>query len=213
MTKSKETTTDNKRKIITSDDALKLLKEGNERFSTGKSTFHNYYFDVIANSKEQFPMASILACLDSRVSPEIVFDQSIGDLFVARVAGNFVTEEILASLKFSITVFSRLIVVMGHTSCGAVGNALKGFNEESRKVVGSGLIHSNILKNLEEAIKADEKVYPDDDSRINGISRENVNLTVKEIQERLEKIFDTDIKFKVVGAMYNIKNGKVEFID
>ena len=101
---------------ITPAKALEMLKEGNERFVSGKAVERDYLAQVKQTSKGQFPFAAVVSCLDSRIPPAIVFDRGIGDLFVARVAGNFVNDDILGSLEFATKLAgAKLIVVMGHT--------------------------------------------------------------------------------------------------
>ena len=109
---------------ITPGKALEMLKQGNEHFVSGRATERDYLAQVKQTSKGQFPFAAVVSCLDSRIPPAIVFDRGIGDLFVARVAGNFVNDDILGSLEFATKLAgAKLIVVMGHTECGAVKGA------------------------------------------------------------------------------------------
>lgn len=109
---------------ITSGKALEMLKQGNLRFVGGQAEKRDFLAQVKQTSGGQFPFAAIVSCLDSRVPPEIVFDRGIGDLFVARVAGNFVNDDILGSLEYAARVAgAKLIVIMGHTECGAVKGA------------------------------------------------------------------------------------------
>ena len=109
---------------ISPNKAIELLKEGNARFVKNKEVSRDLLAQVSDTSTGQYPFATILSCIDSRVSSEIIFDQGIGDIFNARVAGNFVNEDILGSLEFACKLAgSKVIVVMGHTSCGAVKGA------------------------------------------------------------------------------------------
>ena len=106
---------------ITPAKALTMLEEGNARFVSGNATDYDYIAQIKQTANGQFPFASVLSCLDSRIPPEIVFDRGIGDLFVARVAGNFTNDDILGSFEFAAKLAgSKLIVVMGHSECGAV---------------------------------------------------------------------------------------------
>ena len=112
---------------LTPEQVLEQLKEGNQRFVEGRLTLRDYNAQAAATAAGQFPKAAILGCVDSRVPPEIVFDQGIGDLFVGRVAGNFENEDLLGSLEFATAVAGTpLIVVLGHTSCGAIKGAVAG---------------------------------------------------------------------------------------
>ncbi|WP_308240052.1 carbonic anhydrase [Candidatus Accumulibacter contiguus] len=112
---------------ITPDGAITILKAGNQRFLANKPLLHNLRRRVTQTALGQFPFASVLACIDSRAAPEVVFDQSVGDIFTARVAGNIVNEDILGSLEYTAKVAgSRLIVVLGHSNCGAIKGACDG---------------------------------------------------------------------------------------
>ena len=131
---------------ITPAKALEMLKQGNERFVSGKAIERDYLAQVKQTSKGQFPFAAIVSCLDSRFPPAIVFDRGIGDLFVARVAGNFVNDDILGSLEFATKLAgTKLIVVMGHTECGAIKGACDGAQ--------LGLL-TTTLANINPAVKA-----------------------------------------------------------
>ena len=112
---------------ITPDDALTRLKDGNQRFASGDSLRRDFPAQVKATSSGQYPFAAVLSCMDSRTSPEIVFDQGIGDLFVVRIAGNYAQPDIMGSLEYATKVAgAKLVVVMGHTECGAIKGACDG---------------------------------------------------------------------------------------
>ena len=116
-----------RQKATSPDDALRMLKEGNARFVAGQTTQCDFMAQVKETSAGQAPFAAIVGCIDSRVPPELMFDQQIGDIFCARIAGNFVDVDILGSLEFATKVSgARLVVVMGHTDCGAVKGAIDG---------------------------------------------------------------------------------------
>src|ERR1700679_1467633 len=109
----------------TADQALLRLKAGNERFRTGRSLHCDLVGQIKATALGQAPFAAVLGCMDSRVAPELVFDQQIGSIFACRIAGNFATPEILGSLEYATKVAgAKLIVVLGHTDCGAVKGAI-----------------------------------------------------------------------------------------
>ena len=111
---------------ISPEKAIQLLKEGNNRFIENKAINRNLLDQVKATSLGQFPFATILSCIDSRVSSELIFDQGIGDVFSARVAGNFVNEDILGSMEFACKLAgTKIVLVLGHTSCGALIFELK----------------------------------------------------------------------------------------
>ena len=119
--------TQTEQSALTPEEVLKDLRRGNERFAADTLTQRDYLAQARATAQGQFPKAIILGCLDSRVPPEILFDQGIGDLFVGRVAGNIVNDDLLGSMEFGAELAgSKLIVVLGHTSCGAVKGAADG---------------------------------------------------------------------------------------
>jgi len=191
--------------------ALDMLKQGNERFLAGKSKNIDYLAQIKDTAAGQYPFASIVSCLDSRIPPEIIFDRGIGDLFVGRVAGNFVDDEMLGSLEFSTKLAgSKLIVVMGHTECGAVKGACDGAQ--------LGLLTST-LANINEAISAVEGEYSPRNSGnkqyVQAVSDMNVQLTMDKISQRslvLREMINND-EIAVVGAMYDVSTGKVTFLD
>ena len=196
---------------ITPDAALQRLKDGNERFVSGNSIVRNLPDQVAATGTGQFPYATVLSCIDSRAAPELVFDQGIGDIFSPRVAGNFLNDDILGSMEFASKVAgSRLIVVLGHTSCGAIKGACDN--------VQLGYI-SALVKELQPAVDT----VPNDGLERNSkntafvekVARANVEITVKEIVDRSEILRDMATKgqIKVVGAMLDVETGKVAFID
>ncbi len=189
---------------------IQRLKDGNERFVAKKMSGHNYMEQVAATSGGQKPFAAVLGCIDSRVPAEIVFDQGIGDIFNARVAGNFVNDDILGSLEFACKVAgSKLIVVLGHTSCGAVKGACDN--------VELGLL-TGMLSNIKPAINAVAGDHSDRSSAnadyVQEVADNNVNLNVKAITERsavLKEMADNG-EITIVGAMYSVATGKVTFI-
>ena len=196
---------------ITPDLALQRLKDGNERFVSGNSLVRNLPDQVAATSAGQFPYATVLSCIDSRAAPELVFDQGIGDIFSPRVAGNFLNDDILGSIELgSKVVGSRLIVVLGHTSCGAIKGACDN--------VQLGYI-SALVKMLQPAVSA----VPDDGGKrtsknaafVEQVAHANVEITVKEILGRSEILRDMAAKgqIKVVGAMLDVETGKVTFVE
>ena len=186
-----------------------MLKQGNERFVTGKAIERDYLAQVKQTSKGQFPFAAVVSCLDSRIPPAIVFDRGIGDLFVARVAGNFVNDDILGSLEFATKLAgAKLIVVMGHTECGAV----KGACDAAQL----GLL-TTTLANINPAVKAVQGDYTPRSSQnakfVQAVTEMNVQLTMQTLRERSvvlrEMIDNGDIG--LVGAMYDVSTGKVTF--
>lgn len=196
---------------ITPARALEMLKGGNERFVTGDSVKRDLLAQVRQTSKGQFPFAVVVSCLDSRIPPAIVFDQGIGDLFVARVAGNFVNDDILGSLEFATRLSgARLIVVMGHTECGAIKGACDGAQ--------LGLLTAT-LANINPAVEAVQGDYTPRTSKnagfVQAVTEMNVQLTMQMLYDRsvvLREMIDKG-EIGLVGAMYDVNSGKVTFAD
>lgn len=194
---------------ITPAKALEMLKQGNERFVSGKAIERDYLAQVKQTSKGQFPFAAVVSCLDSRIPPAIVFDRGIGDLFVARVAGNFVNDDILGSLEFATKLAgAKLIVVMGHTECGAV----KGACDAAQL----GLLTAT-LANINPAVKAVQGDYTPRSSQnakfVQAVTEMNVQLTMQKLRDRsvvLREMIDKG-DIGLVGAMYDVSTGKVAF--
>lgn len=189
--------------------AIELLVAGNRRFASGKPTPRDLVSQVAATSNGQFPFAIILGCVDSRVPPEVVFDQGIGDVFSARIAGNFVNEDIVGSMEFACKVAgAKLIVVLGHSQCGAVKGACD-------KVELGNLTAT--LSNLVPAVQAVEAmgvmVSSDDASVVQQVAETNVEMTIGKIR-RASPLLDqmiNDGEVGLVGAMYDIGTGIAEF--
>ena len=196
---------------ITPAKALEMLKEGNERFVNGKMVERDFLGQVKQTSQGQFPFAAIVSCLDSRIPPAIVFDRGIGDLFVARVAGNFVNDDILGSLEFATKLAgAKTIVVMGHTECGAI----KGACDAAQL----GLLTAT-LANINPAVKAVEGEYSPRSSKnpgfVQAVAEMNVELTMQKLRDRsvvLREMID-DGEIGLVGAMYDVGTGKVTFYE
>jgi carbonic anhydrase len=193
--------------------AMEILKEGNERFINNLKAQRNLLEQVNDTREGQWPFATILSCIDSRTSAELIFDQGLGDVFSIRIAGNIVNTDILGSMEFACKVAgSKLIVVLGHTKCGAVKGACDH--------VEMGNL-TELLSKLQPAVYSEsETTATEKRNSKNGIFVENVatlnvKRSVKSIIERsyiLEEMLDKG-EIGIVGAMYNIETGKVEFYD
>ena len=195
---------------ITPAKALTMLKEGNARFVSGNATDYDYNAQIKKTANGQFPFASVLSCLDSRIPPEIIFDRGIGDLFVARVAGNFTNDDILGSFEFASKLGgSKLIVVMGHSECGAV----KGACDAAQL----GLL-STTLASINPAVAAVEGHNPRTSKNaafVQAVSEMNVRLTMKKLRDRsvvLRRMIESG-EIDMVGAMYDISTGEVTFLE
>lgn len=193
---------------MTPADALQMMKDGNIRFTDGSMIQRNLTKQVLATSKGQYPFAVVLSCIDSRVAPEITFDQGIGDIFDARIAGNFVNDDILGSMEFACKVTgAKLILVMGHTNCGAIKGAI-----DDAQLGNLTQMLTKIKPAVERTVYAGEKSSKDYDF-VDLVSKENVLLAIENIKLNspvLKEMYDKR-EIDIVGCMYDLHDGKVEF--
>lgn len=193
--------------------SLQYLKEGNVRFQQNLKANRNLLEQVNDTSDGQFPFATILSCIDSRVSAELVFDQGLGDIFSVRIAGNFVNEDILGSMEFACKLAgTKLIVVLGHTSCGAV----KGACDDAK--LGNLTAMLSKIKPAVEAVSEpkDSSLRNSKNSEfVDNVSAKNVQLTIDRILEESDVLADMQNKgeIMIVGAMYDINTGAVAFYE
>ncbi|NJB36946.1 MULTISPECIES: carbonic anhydrase family protein [Flavobacteriaceae] len=196
---------------MTPEKAIEFLKEGNQRFQANLKANRNLLEQVNDTKDGQFPFATILSCIDSRVSAELVFDQGLGDIFSVRIAGNFVNQDILGSMEFACKLAgTKAIVVLGHTSCGAV----KGACDHARMGNLTALINK-----IEPAVfavkepKEEEKRNSKNLEFVDAVSKKNVELTLENIRSQsvILKEMEEKGEIKIVGAMYDIASGEVEF--
>lgn len=205
MTKESQT-------ALTPKEALGKLQAGNERFATGRSLSRNLPSQVKATSGGQFPFASVVSCLDSRTSTELIFDQGIGDVFNARVAGNIVNEDIIGSLEFaSKAVGSKVILVVGHTKCGAVMGACD-------KVELGNL--TGLLNKIQPSVAATRTTVGEARNSknmafVDRVAETNVRKMVKAICERSAILRDMEKKGEIMiaGAMYDLETGRVSLLN
>lgn len=192
--------------------ALQALKDGNERFVNNQMANRNLNNQVSDTASGQYPFATVLHCIDSRVSAELLFDQGIGDVFSIRIAGNFVNEDILGSMEFACKLAgTKLVVVLGHTACGAV----KGACDHARLGNLTALIHK-----IEPAVAAvkepanDEQRTSKNIDFVNAVSKKNVEMAIEDIRHRSSvlKEMEDNGEIAVVGAMYDIADGKVHWM-
>ncbi len=194
---------------ITPGVALDLLKEGNMRFVKNLKANRNLLQQANETSDGQHPFAIILSCIDSRTSAEIIFDQGLGDIFSVRVAGNILNEDILGSMEFACKVAgSKIIVVLGHDSCGAVKGACDH--------VEMGNLTS-LLSKIQPAIEKETTVNDDRTSAntefVDKVTRLNVELVAQDILAKspiLKEMVDND-EIQIVGGIHNLQTGKVDF--
>jgi carbonic anhydrase len=196
---------------MTPQKSLQYLKEGNQRFQDNLKANRNLLEQVNDTSDGQFPFATILSCIDSRVSAELVFDQGLGDIFSVRIAGNFVNEDILGSMEFACKLAgTKLIVVLGHTSCGAIKGAcdhaemgnLTKLIEKINPAVNA------VTEPTDESLRSSENL-----EFVDNVSKKNVELTIDKIhiESPILSEMEKNGEIKIVGAMYDINTGAVEF--
>ena len=193
---------------LTPDQVIAMMKKGNIRFRTGKETPHDYLAQQRASAKGQYPAAVILSCIDSRASAETIMDLGIGDVFNARVAGNVANADILGSMEFACKIAgAKVVLVMGHTSCGAIKGAIDG--AQLGNLTG-------LLAKIQPAVAA--AAYAGERSGknsgfVDAVARKNVELTIAEIRKSSAVLagMETGGAIKMAGAMYNIQTASVDF--
>jgi carbonic anhydrase len=197
-----------KENILSPDAALKRLMKGNERYVEGVSKRHDFKHEREALSRGQNPFAGILSCADSRIAPEYAFDTGRGDLFVCRVAGNFLNTDVVASFEYAVSVLNTpLLMVLGHRSCGAVDAAIKSIRD--------GTTLPGHLPSLVEAIAPavkDTQGKPGD--ALDNAIKQNVLLNVEKLKAAtpIIEMFVAEKKVRVVGAIYNLEDGEVDLL-
>jgi carbonic anhydrase len=197
-------------KSTSSEDAIARLKAGNERFAAGKSTNCDLMAQVRQTASDQSPFAAIVGCIDSRVPPELVFDQHIGDIFCARVAGNIVNTDIIGSLEYATKVAgAKAIVVLGHNSCGAIKSAVDN--------VKLGNITA-LLRNFQPALatlkSSDGHRDSHNDALVQKVAEANARLTAASLTRRsaiIKALVDSK-ELKIAAAMHDITTGKVTWL-
>ncbi|MGI9443138.1 MAG: carbonic anhydrase family protein [Rubripirellula sp.] len=211
LPREKRVMTREEQKALKPQEVLNLLKAGNQRFTLGTLTQRNHSKQIRAAVEGQFPKAVILSCVDSRVPVEDVFDCGIGDLFVARVAGNFANTDILGSMEFACKVSgSKVAVVLGHDNCGAVRAAI------DRVELGN---ITKMLTRIEPAVASLED-YPgqktsDDPKFLSKVIDRNVLMTISYIRKNspILKMMEENGDIVIVGGVYDMNTGKVNFLD
>jgi carbonic anhydrase len=205
-TQSKET-----QSHLTPDLAIQILKEGNERFVNNLKANRNLLQQVNETSAGQFPFATILSCIDSRTSAELIFDQGLGDIFSIRIAGNILNEDILGSMEFATKVAgSKVILVLGHSRCGAIVGACNH--------VEMGNL-TTLLNKIQPAIYNEkttkEKRDGSNPTFVQNVTEINVHLTMERIRRESPIIAELEStrQIKIIGGLYDVENGKVNFFE
>jgi len=188
--------------------ALDFLKEGNQRFVNNLSYNRNLLQQVNETSFGQFPFAIVLSCIDSRTSAELIFDQGLGDVFSVRIAGNVLNDDILGSMEFACNVAgSKLVVVLGHSSCGAVKGACSH--------VEMGHLTA-LLEKIQPSVEtiAGKELGLSSEDFVQEVATENVRHQMKDLLQRssiLRNLYKQG-KIGIIGAMYSVETGEVEFL-
>jgi carbonic anhydrase len=194
---------------LTPDEVLAMLEQGNERFRTGRMKTHDYLAQKRATASGQYPAAAILSCIDSRAPAEIILDTGIGDAFNARVAGNIANDDMLASLEFACAAAgAKLILVMGHTACGAIKGAIDA--------VELGHL-TELLHRIKPAVAAtayEGARTSKNAAFVDAVAVTNVRRTLEQIRQQSSVLADLEKagKLKIVGSMYHLQDGQLEVL-
>ena len=196
---------------ITPDLAFQILIDGNDRFVNNLKAHRNLLEQVNETKEGQFPIATILSCIDSRTSAELIFDQGLGDIFSIRIAGNILNDDILGSMEFATKIMgTKIILVLGHTRCGAIVGACDNIKFGKLKT---------LLDKVQPAIALESKTTSNrngnNEQFVNNVTEINVHLIMQKIQD------DSDIirelleqgQLKIVGGVYDVETGKVTFFE
>jgi len=202
--------TKEEQQALTPDEVIQTLKEGNERYVNNNLTDKDFATQIEQTTGGQFPEAIILSCVDSRVPVENVFDRGVGDVFVARVAGNFVNEDILGSMEFACKVSgSKVILVLGHEHCGAVKAAIDDVK------LGNITPMLTKIKPAVEKVEYDGEKTSKNPEYVHKVCESNVNHTIMQIREDSPILSEMEQngEIKIVGAIYDLDNGEVTFLN
>lgn len=204
-TQSKET-----QNSLTPDLAIQILKDGNDRFMRNLKENRNLLQQVNETAAGQYPFATILSCIDSRTSAELIFDQGLGDIFSIRIAGNILNEDILGSMEFATKIVgTKLIVVLGHSKCGAIVGACN--NVELGNL-------TTLLNKIQPAIYAEKETKQNRTGTnvafVNNVTELNVHLTIERIRRESPIVAELEStnKIKIVGGIYDVESGQVTFL-
>lgn len=198
-------------KKITPLQALEYLKEGNKRFLNSLKLDRNLLKQVNQTSEGQYPFATILSCIDSRTSAELIFDQGLGDIFSIRIAGNIINDDILGSMEYACAVVnSKLIIVLGHTKCGAIISACN--NVKTGHLTG---LLSKIKPAIDKEVTTRVARTGQNLSFVTNVSIINVRLIINQImqQSMILKKLEKEGRILIIGGLYDIDSGEVTFFD
>ncbi len=205
-----EVLSEEERNALSPDDVIEILKDGNEKFVNNDLTARDHSQQVRKSALAQYPKAVVLSCLDSRVPVEDVFNRGIGDIFVGRVAGNFVNEDLLGSMEFGCKVAgAKLIMVMGHEHCGAIKAAV-----DDVKLGNITAMLSKIRPAVEDTEYEGDRTSKNQEF-VDKVCENNVKHTIEEIRDKspILKEMEDNGEIKIIGGVYDMDTGKVDFID
>ncbi|MDL1913535.1 MAG: carbonic anhydrase [Bergeyella sp.] len=200
---------------LTPEDALDMLKEGNKRFVKNLNSNKDLLTQVNETCDGQWPFAVILSCIDSRTSAELIFDQGLGDIFSVRIAGNFINQDILGSMEYGCAVAgSKLIVVLGHTKCGALKGALDRDTLESLGMDNLNHLIQHFDVSLDRVYIKGEKKSSENENLLERLNHQNIYKSIEDIRRKSSvlRTMEKDKKIKIVGANYNVTSGVVEWL-
>jgi len=203
-TQSKET-----QQNLTPEQVLMMLKDGNKRFAKNLKANRNLQQQVQETSEGQFPIATILSCMDSRTSAELIFDKGLGDIFSIRIAGNVLNDDILGSMEFGTkAVGTKIILVLGHTKCGAVVGACNDVKMGSL---------TQLLDKIKPAINAEKEIAENrtgsNEAFVNSVTINNIHLVMDQIRKQSSIIAEMESQgyVQIAGGLYDVTSGEVTF--
>ena len=200
---------------ITPERALDILKEGNQRFVNNLKANRDLLAQVNDTREGQWPFAVVLSCIDSRTSAELIFDQGLGDVFSVRIAGNFVNQDILGSMEFGCNVAgSKLVVVLGHTKCGALKGGLDSAQIEPMGMENLNHLIGHFDHIIKDIIQEGEERSSKNEDLLERLNQQNVRHAIEEIRNSsiTLKRMEDEGKIKIVGANYDVETGVVTWI-
>lgn len=190
--------------------ALSFLKEGNERFVSNLKSNRNLLEQVNETKNGQFPFAAVLSCIDSRTSAELIFDQGLGDIFSIRIAGNVISDDVIGSMEFACKLAgSKLIVILGHSRCGAITGACK-----ETKLGHLTSLLEKVTPSIEYVKKNHTETEIDSAEGINLVASRHVEHTIEEVLQKspiLNEMYKNG-EIGIIGAFYNVETGQVDFL-
>ncbi len=194
---------------VTPQKALTFLKEGNQRFMANLKEHANLLEQVNESRSRQFPFAIVLSCIDSRTSAELIFDQGLGDIFSTRIAGNILNNDIIGSMEYACKISgSKLIVVLGHSNCGAITGACKKI-----KLGHLTNLLNKVTPSIHQVMETNPEIDIQSENGINKVAQQNVLETIDEILNRSVVLKEMYLakEIGIVGAYYKVENGEVIF--